>query len=282
MLCRPAHLCISPFAPFLGVCIKLSSPSVCCFVIYPYGFTLISLWTHWGQENCFIILVSSVVQLCPTLRPHGLQHTRLPCPSPPPELAHTHVHRVGDAIQPSHLLLPLLLLPSVFPSIRVFSIVSQFFASGGQSIRVSASTSVLPMNIQDWFPLDGLVGSPCCPRDSQVSSPNHSSKASILQHSAFFIVQLSHPYMTTGKIIALTRWILLAKECLFFNILSRLITAFLLRNKRLLISWLQSSSAVIFGAQENKVCHCFHCFPIYLPCSDGTRCHDLSFLSIEL
>ena len=107
---------------------------------------------------------------------------------------------------------------------------------------------------------------------------HHSSKASILQCSAFFIVQLLHPYMTTGKTIALTRWTFVAQVMsLLFNMLSRLVTTFLPRSKCLLISWLQSPSAVILEPPQNKVTHCLHCFPIYLPCSDGTRCHDLKF-----
>ena len=94
----------------------------------------------------------------------------------------------------------------------------------------------------------------------------HSSKASILRCSAFFTVQLSHPYMTTGKTIALTRWTFVGKVMsLLFNMLSRLVITFLPRSKCLLISWLQSPSAVIFGAPQNKVGHCFHCFPIYFP-----------------
>ena len=94
---------------------------------------------------------------------------------------------------------------------------------------------------------------------------HHSSKAAILQCSSFFIVQLSHPYMTTGKIIALTRRSFVDKVMsLLLNILSRLVIAFLPRSKRLLISWLLSPSAVILEPQ-NKVSHCFHCFPIYLP-----------------
>ena len=109
---------------------------------------------------------------------------------------------------------------------------------------------------------------------------HHSSKASILQRSAFFIVQLSHPYVTTGKTIALTRWTFDGKVMsLLFNMLSRLVITFLPRSKCLLISWLQSTSAVIFGAQKNKVSHCFHCFPIYLLCGDRTECLDLSFLN---
>ena len=95
---------------------------------------------------------------------------------------------------------------------------------------------------------------------------HHSSKAAILQCSAFFRVQLSHPYMTTGKTIGLTRQTFVGKVIsLLFNILSRLVIVFLQRSKYLLISWLHSLSEVDFGAPQNKFCHCFHCFPIYLP-----------------
>ena len=111
---------------------------------------------------------------------------------------------------------------------------------------------------------------------------HHSSKASILQCSAFFIVQLSHPYVTTGKTIALNRWTFVDKVMsLLFNMHSRLVITFLPRNKHLLISWLQSPSAVIFGAQKNKDSHWFHWFPIYLQWSDGTRCHDPRFLMLS-
>ena len=95
---------------------------------------------------------------------------------------------------------------------------------------------------------------------------HHSSKASILQCSAFFIVQLSHPYTTTGKTIALTRQTFVSKVMSFlFNMLSRLVITFLPRSKCLLISWLQSPSAVILEPPKNKVCHCFHCLCVYLP-----------------
>ena len=94
--------------------------------------------------------------------------------------------------------------------------------------------------------------------------------------SAFFIRQLSHPYMTTGKTIALTRWIFAGKiMSVFFNMLSRLVIAFLPRSKCLLISWLQSPLAVILEPKKDKICHCFYYFPIYLPWSDGTGCHTL-------
>ena len=113
-----------------------------------------------------------------------------------------------ESVMPSNYLIlchPLLLLPTIFPSIRVFP-MSQFFTSGGQSIGVSPSASVLPMNIQDWFPL-GWTGWISLAVQGTLKSllQHHSSKLSILWHSAFFIVQPSHPYMTTGKTIPLTR-----------------------------------------------------------------------------
>ena len=95
---------------------------------------------------------------------------------------------------------------------------------------------------------------------------HHGSKASILQPSAFFVVQISHPYMTTGKTVALTIWTFVGKVMsLLFNMLSRFVIAFLPRSKCLLISWLQSPSAVILEPPKDEVSHCFHCFPIYLP-----------------
>ena len=96
------------------------------------------------------------------------------------------------------------------------------------------------------------------------------------------MVQLLHLYRTTGKTIALTVWTFVSKVMsLLFNMLCRFVIA-LLRSKHLLMSWLQSLSAVIFWAQESKVCHCFHCFPFYLPWSDGTRCHDLHFFECRV
>ena len=153
-----------------------------------------------------------------------------------------------ESVMPSnHLALccPLLLLPSVFPNIRS-SPVSWLFTSRSQSIGASALASVLPMNNQDWFPL-GLTGWISL-QSKWLSSllQHHSSKASTLWHSAFFTVQLSHLYMTTGKTIALTKWTFVSKiMSLLFNMLSRLVIAFLPRSKCLLISWLQPPSAVI-------------------------------------
>ena len=105
----------------------------------------------------------------------------------------------------------------------------------------------------------------------------HSSKASILRCSAFFMVQLSRPFMTTRKTIALTVWTFVSKVMsLLFNMLPQSVIGFFLRSKHLLIT-----NCSDFGAQENKVCHCFHHFPIYLPRIDGTGCHDFSFLNVE-
>ena len=140
--------------------------------------------------------------------------------------------------------------------------MSQFFASGGQSIGVSASASVSASGIFilsseysgrisfriDWLDLLAVQGT------LKSLLQHHSSKPSILQRSAFFTVQLSHPYMTTGKIIALARWTFVGKVMsLLFNMLSRLVITFLPRSKRLLISWLQSPSAVILEPPKNEV-----------------------------
>ena len=167
------------------------------------------------------------------------------------ELAQTQIHQVSDAIHPSHSLSSLLLLPSIFSSIRGY-LKSQSYASGDQSVGASASASVLPMNIQDWFPL-GLIWFDLHAIQEILKSllQHHNSKASILRCSAFFMVQISHPYMTTGKTIALTRWTFVGKVMsLLFNMLSRLVITFLPRSKYLLISWLQSPSAVILEPKK--------------------------------
>ena len=144
--------------------------------------------------------------------------------------------------------------------------MNQLFTSGGQNIGVLALASVLPMNIQDLFPLrwTGWISL----QSKRFSSllQYHSSKASILLCSAFFVVQLSHPYMTTGKTIAFTRQTFFDKVMsLLFNMLSRLITTFLPRSKYLFNFMTAVTICSDFGAQENKVCHCFHCFATYLP-----------------
>ena len=178
-----------------------------------------------------------------------------------PEHTQTHVHQVGDAIQPSHPLLSH--SPSTFNLSQHQHTKSHFFISGGQSIGVSAKASALPMNIQDWFPLGWTGWISLQSKGLSSLLQHHSSKASVLWHSAFFMVQLSHPYMTPGKTIALTRWTFVSKGmALLFNMLSRLVITFLLRSKHLLISWLQSPSAVISEPPKIKsatvytsVCH---------------------------
>ena len=151
--------------------------------------------------------------------------------------------------------------------------MSWLFTLGSQSI--GASASVLPMNIQGWYPL-GLAGLISVLFKGLSRVQYHSWKASILQRAAFFMVQLSHLYVTTGKTIALTTWTCVGKVMsLLFNMLFRFVIAFLSRSKHLLTSWLQSPS------DENKICCCFHFYPVYLPWSDRTGCHDLSFLNVS-
>ena len=179
-----------------------------------------------------------------------------------PELAQTHVW-VSDAIQPFHPLSSLLLPSSIFPSIRVFSNESVLCIrwpkdwSFSFSISPSNEYSGLISFRMDWLDLLAVQGT------LRSLLQHHSSKASILWHSAFFMVQLSHPYMTTGKTIALTRQTFVGKVMsLLFNMLSRLVITFLPRSKHLFISWLQSPSAVILEPPpQNKVCHCFPLFP---------------------
>ena len=178
---------------------------------------------------------------------------------------------------------PLLLLPSIFPSIRVCLNESTLcmrwpkYWSFSFIISPSKEHPGLISFWMDWLDLLAVQGT------LRSLLQHHSSKASILQHSAFFTVQLSHPYITTGKAIALTRWTCVGKVMsLLLNMLSRLVITFLPKSKRLLISWLQSPSAVNWEPPKNKVWHCFHCFPIYFPWSDETRCHDLRFLNVEL
>ena len=161
-----------------------------------------------------------------------------------------------ESIMPSnHLILcyPLLLLPSIFPSIRVFSNKSALLIRWPKywsfNFNISPSNE-LPGLISfrmDWLDLLAVQGT------LKSLLQHHNSKASILQHSAFFIVQLSHPYMTTGKTTALTRWTFVGKVMsLLFNMLSRLVITFLPRSKHLLISWLQSPSTVILEPQKIK------------------------------
>ena len=216
-----------------------------------------------------------------SLQPNGLQHTRPPCPSPTPGVC-SNSCPLSRWCHPtiSSSVIPFSCLQS-FPASGSFQ-MSQFFTSGGQS---SSSFNISPSNeysgltslMMDWLDPLAVQGT------LKSLLQHHSLKSSILWHSSFFIVQLSHPYMTTGKTIALATWTFVGKVMfLLFNMLSRLVITFLPRSKCLLISWLQSPSAVILKPHKNKVWHCFHCFPIYLPWSDGTGYHDFSFLNVEL
>ena len=167
-----------------------------------------------------------------------------------PELAQTHVHWAGDEFQPSH--------PLLSPSPSAF-------------------------NLSQHQGLFWWVRSPCSPRDSQESSPTPQFKSI----SSSVLSLLHCPILTSKhdnrKTVALTIWSFLSKVMsLLFNMLSTLVITFLPRSKNLLISRLLSPSAVILEPPKNKISHCFHCFLIYLPWSDGARCHDLHFLNVEL
>ena len=187
-----------------------------------------------------------------SLWPHELQHTRLPCPPPSPRVCS---NSSTESVMPSnHLILcrPLL-LPSIFPSIRVFSNESALrirwpkYWSFSFSISPSKEIPGLISFRMDW--LDLLAVQEILKSLLQ----HHRSKAWFLRHSAFFTVQLSHPYMTTGKTIALTRRTFVGKVMsLLFNMLSRLVITFLPKSKHLLISWLQSPSAVILEPRKIK------------------------------
>ena len=177
-------------------------------------------------DNSSAQFISSVMSNY--LLPHVLKHARLPCLSPTP--------RACLNSRPSHRWCHSTISFSVilFSCHQSFQAsgsfpMSQFFTSGGQSIGVSASASVLPMNIQDWFPLrlTGLIS-------MQSNRLSNSSKPSVLQHSGFLMDQLSNPYVTTGKTIALTKWTFVSKlMSLLFNMLSGLVIAFLPRSTHL-------------------------------------------------
>ena len=186
---------------------------------------------HWlaKQKEASVQFSHSVMSN--SLQPHGLQHTKLASPSSTPgtysnscPLSQWCHSTISSSVVPfSHL--------QSFPASGSFQ-MSEFFTSGGQSIGVSTSTLVLPMNIQDWFPL-GLTGWISVQFKGVKSLlQKHSPKASVLRHSAFFVLQFSHPYMATGKTIAFTRWTFVGKVMsLLFNMLSRLVIAFLPRSK---------------------------------------------------
>ena len=184
-----------------------------------------------------------------------------------------------ESVMPSnHLILccPLLLLPSVFPSIRVFSNESALhirwpkYWSFSFNISPSKEYSGLISFRMDWFDLLAVQG------NLKSLLQHHSSKAPILWHSAFFIIQLSHPYMTTGKTIALTRQTFVGKVMsLFFNMLSRLVITFRPMSKRLFISWLQSPSAVILEPRKIKLATCCASIFNFISCPPPSQKHSL-------
>ena len=211
-------------------------------------FTFIGILKHMFSQ------FSSVTQLCQILcDPHEPQHARPPCPSPTPRvhpnpcLLRQWCHTTISSCR------PLLLLPSIFSSIRVFSNESALrirwpkYWSFSLNISPSNEYSGLISFRMDWLDLLAVQGT------LKSLLQHHSSKTSILQCSVFFMVQLSHPYMTTGKTIALTRWTFVGKVMsLLFNMLSRLVITFLPKSKCLLISWLQPPSAVILEPLKIK------------------------------
>ena len=260
----------------------LSNPGINLSLSYLPHYTQI-LYHLSHQGSLYIERVSeyshSVVS--DSFWPKELQLTKLPCPTPTPGAYLNSCPLSQWCHQPSHPLSFPSLSPAIFPSIRIFSSESVLrirwpkYWSFSFSISPSNEYSGLISSRIDWFDLLAVQGT----LNSLLQY--HSSKASIFWHSAFFIVWLSRPYMTTGKTIALTRWTFVGKVLsLLFNMLSRLAIAYLPRSKSL--NFMAAVTVCSdFGAPKKKVSHCFHCFPIYLPWSDGTRCHDLSFFIVE-
>ena len=222
-----------------------------------------------SYKTRIIFSFSSVAQSCPTLcNPMNRSTPGLPVHHQLPEFTQAHAHGVGDAIQPSHPLSP--------PSPPAFNLSQQWGLSSESTLPIrwpkywSFSFSISPFNEHpglisfrmDWLDLLAVRGT------LKSLLQHHSSKASILQCSAFFIVQLSHPYMTTGKNIALTRQSFVYKVIsLLFNMLSRLVITFLPRSKHLLISWLQSLSAVILEPPKIK--------PVTVSTVSPSICHEV-------
>ena len=198
-------------------------------------------------DSIYVVQSSSVAQSCPTLRPHGLQHARPPCPSPTPG-AYPSSYPLSQWCHPiiSSSGVPFSSCPQSFPvSGSIFSELvlrirwPKYWSFIFNITPCNEYSGLISFRI-DWLDLLAVQGT------LKHLLQHHSSKASILWRLAFFMVQLLHPYMTTGKTIALTRWTFVGKVMsLLFNMLSRLVIAFLSKRKHLLISWLQSSSAVI-------------------------------------
>ena len=187
-----------------------------------------------------------------------------------------------ESVMPSNHLIPCrpLFLPSIFPSIRVFSneLAPHIRWLKYWSFSISSSNEYLRLISFriDWLDL------PAVQRTLKSLPQHHNSKASILQRSAFFTVQLSHLYMTTGKIVVLTIRIFCQQDDVSaFQYIAYVCHSSPFKEQASFNSVAAATVCSDSGAQENKVCHCFQFFPFYLPWSDGTRCHDLSFLNVE-
>ena len=218
-----------------------------------------------------------------SLQPHRQQHSRLPFPSPSPR-ACSKSCPLSQWCHPtiSSSVIPFSSCLQYFPASGSFP-MSQLFTSGGLSFGASASVSVPSMNIQDWFPL-GLTGL----TSLQSKGLSRVFSSTTVQQRQFLRAYLSlwsssHLYMTSVPCQTMTStiWTFVGRVMsLFFNMLSRFVIAFLPSSMLLVTSWLHSPSTVTLELRK-IVCHCFHCFPTYLPWSDGTGCHDFSVLNVE-
>ena len=236
-------------------------------------------------KDITIVQFSSVAQSCLTLYdPMNCSMLELPVHHQIPEFTETHGHWVGDAIHQSHpLLSPFPPAFNLFQHQGLFQSVSSLhqvanileFQHQYQSFQRISKYSWLISFRMDWFDL--LAVQVTCKSLLQ----HHSSKALILWRSVFFIVQHLYAYMTTGKTTSLTKWTSVGKVMsLLFNMLSRLVILFF-QGASVFKFHGCSHHLELFWSPKNKVGNCFHCFPIYLPSSDGTRCQDHSFLNVE-
>ena len=217
------------------------------------------------------------------LRPHELQHARPPCPSPTPG-AHSDLHPSSQWCHPaiSSFVVPFSSCPQSLPASQS-SPMCQLFAWGGKSTGVSALASFLPKKSQGWSPPEWTGWISLQSKDAQESSPAPQFKSI----NSLVLSFLHSPTLTSIHDYWKDHSLDLTDLCWqsnvsVLNMLSRLIITFLPRSKRFLISWLQAPSAVTLEPKKKEVGHCFHCFPIYFPWSDGTGCHDLCFLNVEL